>query len=135
MKKIYIFALVALLLFTGCSNSLAARVAQYQKDVRSWSEKWRKDLNSAWEASFNTPHALNPAIELLHADRLDFMALVAPEPLTPYRGEMNEGMMSTITGFDYTMHDDIEHSRIAMDIGNAHFSAGYEEIMAYQVTP
>lgn len=124
MRIIYVFALVALLLFTGCNfapSALAIQVAQYQNDVEKLVIKWNVHLKLAQDTANNTV-ALSPVVTMLRQDQQEFMALAVPEPLTDYRDQMNDGMQSYIQNF--------------MTAGNmiytSQFDHGYEGIMAYR---
>jgi PBP1b-binding outer membrane lipoprotein LpoB len=136
MRKIYVFALVSLLLFAGCSaapltpaailssepqvDPLVAQVAQYQTDVSMLVSKW----NGHTELAVSTASiALSPVIAMLQEDQQEIMALAGLEPLTTYRDEMNDGMKYMILGFMNLRAEDAP-AKTWLVLGQSHFEAG-----------
>lgn len=127
MRIIHVFALVALLLVTGCNvapSALAIQVAQYQNNVEKLVIKWNGHLELAQSTAHNAI-ALNPVVAMLQQDQQEFMALAVPEPLENYQDQMNDGMQSFIQSFTTADGGWIVYY-------SSEFDNGYEGIMAYR---
>lgn len=108
-------------------------ITQYQKNVKSWSVKWGDHLILGVK-SLRTPSALSPVIEMLREDRLEFLALPAPDSLRLCREDMSYGMSKYISSFIYSVAGDFSNASIEANAGGALFQSGYLGILYYQVS-
>ena len=138
MRKIYLFALLALLLATGCRaapSTLATQVAQYQNDVGKLAVKWARHIELA---KITENDALSPVIAILQEDQQEFMFLAVPEPLKGSRDSVEASMQEIIEILKIlknSKEEIITGYGSPIGVARTRFSYEYNWIMTYQATP